>query len=174
MKRSAVISDDGLYRYRLERQWSDAPGTTTFVMLNPSTADAEVDDPTIRRCIGFAKRWGHGRLVVVNLFAYRATKPAELLDVDDPVGPENNLHLIKAAREESLIILGWGGAASRLYALHYMRVVDVLRMLAGPPTVSSTDGLALFCLGVTKKGQPRHPLMLSKNAGLLPYKTRRR
>lgn len=169
MKREAVISDDGLYRYRLERQWSDTPGTTTFVMLNPSTADGEVDDNTIRRCMGFAKRWGHGRLVVVNLFALRATDPRELLEADDPVGPENDGYLRAVGSENSLIIAGWGSPPSKLYALHYLRRDTALSLLAGPSTISSFKGRPIFCLGVTKKGQPRHPLYLSKESGLRKF-----
>lgn len=170
MKRSAAISDDGLYRYRLERQWSTVPGVTTFVMLNPSTADAEVDDPTIRRCMGFAKRWGHGRLVVVNLFAFRSSDPVELLEADDPIGPENRGHLSRAARETGLIIAAWGAPKSKLYALQYMQVLEARKALAGPPTVTQAEGRSIFCLGVTKRGHPRHPLYLSKGAGLRKFR----
>ena len=83
---TAVISQDGLYRYHLERRWSDAP-FLTFVMLNPSTADAEIDDPTIRRCVGFSKREGAGGIAVVNLYAFRATSPADLRQASAPYGP---------------------------------------------------------------------------------------
>lgn len=96
MRSDAVISDDGLYRYLLERHWDDTTSSCTFVMLNPSTADALVDDPTIRRCVGFAKSFGCGSLRVVNLYAYRATKPAELWTVDDPVGPANGSYWFSA------------------------------------------------------------------------------
>jgi hypothetical protein len=84
----AVISPCGRYRYRLERRFDHGPKVTTFIMLNPSTADAEHDDQTIRRCLGFARAWRCSKLVVVNLFAWRATAPAELKGVEDPVGPE--------------------------------------------------------------------------------------
>jgi hypothetical protein len=83
--RGATLSDCGRYRYRLWRRWADGP-TVLFVMLNPSTADADVDDPTIRRCIGFARSWGAGALEVVNLYAWRATQPAELKAAVGPVG----------------------------------------------------------------------------------------
>src|SRR3954454_15761859 len=89
LEQNAVISACGRYRYLLSRQVGPGLRTATFIMLNPSTADATNDDPTIRRCIGFARQWGCGRLAVLNLFAVRATDPAEMKRADDPVGPEN-------------------------------------------------------------------------------------
>src|SRR4051812_49823510 len=86
---NAVISACGAYRYVLTRQVGGGVRRATFIMLNPSTADASNDDPTIRRCIGFAQRWGCGQLAVLNLFAYRATDPADLKRASEPVGPEN-------------------------------------------------------------------------------------
>ncbi len=97
MTGSAVLSECARYRYRLDRAWErddHGLGTVTWVMLNPSTADADVDDPTIRRCIGFSKAWGYNALTVVNLFAWRATSPRDLCAVEDPVGPDNEAHLI--------------------------------------------------------------------------------
>ena len=96
MKSDAVISDCGKYRYRLTRKWGYGR-PCGFIMLNPSTADALHDDPTIRRCVGFAKAWGCGALIVVNLFAVRATSPREMMRADDPVGPENKEHVQRAA-----------------------------------------------------------------------------
>lgn len=89
----AVLSTCGRYRYRLTRTWSQNRPPATFIMLNPSTADAHEDDKTIRRCIGYARRWGLGGLVVVNLYGYRSTNPDELWKVEDPVGPDNDHHL---------------------------------------------------------------------------------
>src|SRR5262249_14212908 len=98
VRRAAVISDCGRYRYSLTRRWGDAAEPRAlFVMLNPSTADAEQDDPTIRRCIGFAKAWGMGSLEVVNLYALRATDPAALLSAPDPIGPKNDTMITSAA-----------------------------------------------------------------------------
>src|SRR6185369_17379869 len=94
---TAVISKCGKYRYSLRREWIGGAGTVCFIMLNPSTADASVDDPTIRRCIGFAQRWGYQILEVVNLYAYRATRPRDMFAAADPVGPENEYYLCKAA-----------------------------------------------------------------------------
>ncbi len=92
-RNGAVLSADGVYRYRLWRTWDASKPTLAFLMLNPSTADATEDDPTIRRCLGFAKEWGYGSLVVVNLFALRSPNPDALRENDDPVGPENGEHL---------------------------------------------------------------------------------
>jgi hypothetical protein len=142
---TAVISECGHYRYRLTRRWSDAPGSVTWIMLNPSTADASQDDPTIRRCIAFSKRWGCGSLTVCNLYAYRATNPAELWTVPDPVGPENNNHLIQAGGD--LFVCAWGANAKP------ERAEAVLELI---------DGLApVMCLGTTKGGAPRHPLYVA-------------
>ncbi|MDR0990356.1 MAG: DUF1643 domain-containing protein [Propionibacteriaceae bacterium] len=143
----AVLSDDGLYRYRLTRQWDDQGRLGVFVMLNPSTADAERDDPTIRRCIGFCKSWGLGSLEVVNLYAYRATKPNELLRVSDPVGPENDWYLIDALSRADVAIAAWGNHGKR------ERVTQVIALPGAD---------RLECLGTTKAGTPRHPLYVRK------------
>lgn len=118
MKRHAHLSQDGLYRYSLHREWRvgyDVPRWVTFVMLNPSTANAHQDDPTIRRCIGFAKSLGGTGLAVVNLYAFRATSPADLWTTPDPVGPNNDHHLAlfleMAARYDFPIIAAWGAHA---------------------------------------------------------------
>lgn len=141
--RSARISADGLYRYRLTRAWGDGE-IAVFVMLNPSTADAAIDDPTIRRCIGFAKTWGMAGIEVVNLYAYRATNPAELWGADDPVGPDNDEFLTTAAfARPGPLVAAWGVNAKP------PRVMEVL----------SLPGFdRLQCLGTTKDGYPRHPL----------------
>ncbi|BDA75123.1 hypothetical protein CAL7716_092890 [Calothrix sp. PCC 7716] len=105
MKKSALIVGD--YRYLLSRKWDASKPKITFVMLNPSTADANQDDPTLRKCINFAQSLGYGSLKVVNLFAYRATKPCELRKVADPVGPKNNYYIQLATRRASLVIVAW-------------------------------------------------------------------
>lgn len=148
VRRAAVMSSDGLYRYSLVRRWGrGAPAT--FVMLNPSTADAERDDPTIRRCVGFARAIGADGLIVLNLYAYRATKPADLWLAEDPVGPDTDRVLeqratIAASKGEPLIA-AWGANARP------DRVAQVLEL----PGMS-----ALTALGVTSYGAPRHPLYL--------------
>lgn len=99
MIKSAIISECGKYRYSLSRIWDENKANVLFIMLNPSTADGDVDDPTIRRCIGFAKSWGYGGIYVGNLFAYRATDPKELLKVENPIGFENIHHLMDMYNE---------------------------------------------------------------------------
>jgi hypothetical protein len=148
----ALISDDGLYRYWLTRRWNTGP-TATFVMLNPSTADAAIDDPTIRRCIGFAKAWGCGGLTVVNLYALRSTDPKGLWTAGDPVGPENDSHLSAFAVVASQ--LGWPLVAAWGANAKPDRVAQVLDL----PGMA-----ALTALGVTKDGAPRHPLYLRTDA----------
>lgn len=142
----AGMSADRRYRYWLSRTWS-AERPVTFVMLNPSTADANVDDPTIRRCVGFAKRWRYGGLRVVNLYAYRATRPATLFRADDPVGPDNDDHLKSAFADSNLVVAAWGGHA----------VVERVRQVLSFAPV-------LTALAVTRSGQPAHPLYLPATA----------
>jgi hypothetical protein len=155
--RHADLSDDGLYRYRLSRFWG--PGLALpFVMLNPSTADGEVDDPTIRRCVGFARRLGFDGIGVWNLYAYRATKPADLWQADYPVGPDNDRclrHLFEWARNEVPVVAAWGSHAKP------ERVAQVLAM----PWADT----ALWCLGRTAGGAPRHPLYLPGDADLVRF-----
>lgn len=144
---TAVISPCGTYRYRLERTWDADEPKVAFIMLNPSTADAEKDDPTIRRCIGFAKSWGFGGLIVGNLFALRATDPRELYSYSDPIGPDNNAHLRAIGMCAEQIVCAWGAHGS----LHD-RASGVAAML---------DAYNLSALTITKKGQPGHPLYVS-------------
>ncbi len=152
---SAVISDCGKYRYLLTRK-TNCPlrwvKRVTFIMLNPSTADASMDDPTIKRCIQFAEREGCPDLSVVNLFAYRATHPYDLLDVEDPQGPENNKYLIQEIEKSQLVIAAWGA-----HEIAKCSLASELVKLNG-----------LYCLGKTKDGSPRHPLYLNKHAKLVP------
>jgi hypothetical protein len=151
---SAVFSVCDRYRYRLTRTWAHGP-TVTFVMLNPSTADELVADPTVRRCVGFATREGAGRLVVVNLFALRSTDPAQLARADDPTGPGNDEHIQSAARDASLVIAAWGA-----HPFAADRAADVQAMLAA-------TGTPLHRIGPpSKDGHPRHPLYLAAETPL--------
>jgi hypothetical protein len=158
----ARISECGKYRYSLGRRWDDCsrPATagTTFIMLNPSTADDAVDDPTIRRCIGFAKRIGDSSLLVVNLFAFRATDPTALACAVDPVGPENDKVIRRACMPEvsKVIIAAWGLFGQQ----HTKRVNEVLSI------VTDDCHRQLCCLGTTASGAPRHPLYLPADAPL--------
>lgn len=142
---SAIFSECGTYRYRLTRDDVERPGAVIFLMLNPSTADASLDDPTIRRCKGFAKSWGSAGLVVANLYALRATNPADLWLHADPIGPENNRHLMALADRHIDIVCAWGANAKP------ERVDEVVQML-------NVARARLWCLGTTKHGHPRHPL----------------
>lgn len=161
MARDAVLSPDGVYRYSLHREWCTGffrPRWVTFVMLNPSTADAVHDDPTIRRCVAFAKALGGTGLAVVNLYAIRATSPAEAMAATDPVGPRNDHYLATyldmAARYDFPIIAAWGAHAQP------DRVAQVLAM----------PGADRFtALGLTKSGAPRHPLYLPRDARPSPW-----
>src|SRR5262249_40146014 len=107
---SAVFSTDGRYRYLLTRRVGPGRKSATFIMLNPSTADATADDPTIRKCIGFARRWRCGVLRVVNLFAFRATDPDVLKAAADPVGPENRRWILRSIRRTNrqIVVCAWG------------------------------------------------------------------
>lgn len=157
MKRTALIC--GPYRYALGREWSERGPWASFIMLNPSTADALDDDPTIRRCIGFAQREGMAGMVVVNLFAYRATDPRDLLKARDPFGPANFGHLIDAMAA-SLCIVGWG--ANKVAR----RPLDMAHLVADE---AEKRGCHLKCLGVNKDGSPKHPLYVHSDAPLVPW-----
>lgn len=148
--RGAVLSDCEKYRYAL---WRDtgvlgAEGTVLFVMLNPSTADATEDDPTIRRCIRFATDWGFARLAVGNAYALRATDPKQLRAADDPVGPENDEWLNRLAIEAAEVIGAWG---THIDSERERHIIDLIEFQAG----------TMRCLGQTKALHPKHPLYLA-------------
>ena len=155
----AVISDCGKYRYHLWRIWNSELPVMVWVMLNPSTADATQDDPTIRRCIGFAKREGCGGISVRNIFALRATNPKDLLKHPDPVGPENESHLLSARNSflMSVLVVGWGCTIPSLRGRY---TTPIACLLPQSPQ----------CFGVTKNGDPKHPLYLPKNAPLVEWR----
>lgn len=159
MERGAQFDRSGTYRYSLTRCWSGHGATVVFIMLNPSTADARQDDPTIRRCIGFARAWGFSALEVVNLFAYRAAHPARLRAAPRPVGPRNDRHLRAALARADAVVAAWG-----VHGAWLGRDRAVAGMLDDPGL-----GLAPQCLGLTKGGHPRHPLYLPLDAGRRPY-----
>lgn len=152
MKKEAIISSCGTYRYSLARVWDETGPNCLFIMLNPSTADAEQDDATIRRCISFAREWGCGRLTVGNRFAYRSKDPSELLRVRDPVGPENDEWLQRMRAAADIICIAWGG--------HIVRVKSIKLPF---------DFSGVLCLGVTKRGQPRHPLYVKADMRPVPF-----
>lgn len=156
---SAEISPCGQYRYTLTRRpLSPYPdrGTAVFCMLNPSTADATLDDPTIRRCRGFADRWGCNGITVVNLYALRSTDPRALWAHTDPVGEANSYWLRAVARDCGTVVCAWGAHARE----------DRVREAVA---IFQSVGADLRCLGVTKAGAPRHPLYVRGDQPLLPW-----
>lgn len=153
---TAWFSQDRAYRYLLTRRWGAPHRWMTFIMLNPSTADAFADDPTIRRCTGFAKREGCGGLDVVNLFALRATDPRHLRTSPDPVGPDND-EFITGHCQGALVVAAWGTGGTLKG-----RDRAVARLFA-------EAGADVRCLGVTGAGHPRHPLYVRADAPLIPW-----
>lgn len=173
MERDAIISGCSTYRYSLWRRWSSGP-TAAFIMLNPSTADALIDDPTIRKCIGFAVRWGMGGIVVGNLFAFRATKPEDMKRACAPVGPSNweslqeictsaagrvtisfgqNMTTERAGK----VVCAWGVNGS-----HQGQDKKFLEACAG-------WGVKPYALKLTKHGAPQHPLYVPYSASPVPF-----
>ena len=144
--KGAVLSRDRRYRYALWRRWEPARPWVLFIGLNPSTADASRDDPTIRRCIGFARDWHAGGVLVGNLFAWRSTDPAGLREADDPLGPANRRWLARLSGAADRVVACWGnpGNASR-------QARWVTSRIAG-----------LEALAVNRRGAPRHPLYVPK------------
>lgn len=153
MKREATFSTCQQYRYSLLREWSATQSKVLFVGLNPSTADAELDDPTIRRCIGFAKAWGFGGLSMGNLFAYRSTDPKGLLAASDPVGPDNDSALLQLAQAASLVVAAWGNHGA------LMNRAEQVKSLCGQ----------LSILKLNRSGQPAHPLYLKSDLRPMPW-----
>lgn len=148
MNGTAVFSDCGRYRYWLTRELAEHGPIVAFVMLNPSTADAERLDPTVRRCVGYARDWGASALIVANIFALRSTNPRALYESADPVGPENEGYIRYAAREADVVVCAWGAHG----ALHRQGEI-AFRWL-------TLAGAQPRALSITKDGHPAHPLYL--------------
>ncbi len=153
MERIAKFSECRTFRYSLKRVWNHSGSKVLFIGLNPSKADESVDDPTIRRCIKFAKEWGFGGLCMVNLFAFCTPDPSDLLKVKDPIGPENDIILKKLIAESDEIVLVWGNNGSFLE-----RNKKILKQIKNPR-----------CLKVNKNGAPSHPLYLKGDLKPIPY-----
>ena len=147
----ACFSENRKYRYRLGRFVGAADHRLLFIMLNPSKANETHNDPTIRRCIGFARDWGFGTLEVVNLFALMATHPNELRSADEPVGKHNDFHIRAAVKSADKVICAWGNHGS--YMTRAAKALDLTRHAA-----------QLCHIGINKSGEPRHPLHLPKSA----------
>lgn len=153
MKREATFSSCQSYRYSLLREWSATQNKVLFIGLNPSTADATIDDPTIRRCIGFARSWGFGGLYMGNLFAFRSTDPRGLFSASDPVGPDNDATLLELAGVVRLVVAAWGNHGAYLGQASHVR--SLFRSLS--------------VLKLNRSGQPAHPLYLKKGLSPTPW-----
>jgi hypothetical protein len=156
------------YRYTLWREWpvedllvgecsaeTQAHRYVQFIGLNPSTADETKNDPTVRRCISFARRWGYGAMVMTNIFAWRDTDPEKMKLVDEPIGPENDDWLIETAAKSGLVVAAWGNHGD-----HRNRQDDVKRLLSH---------IKLKCFLITGKGCPIHPLYQPDARQLIDY-----
>lgn len=140
----AEFSEDRRHRYALWRRWEEHGSVLNVIGLNPSTADETQDDPTIRRCIRFARDWGHGALVVTNIFAFRSTDPKGLLAVPDPIGERNDFFLRIHAFQSATVLAAWG-----THGKVNGRGAEVVRLLAQRP---------VYCLEHNRDGSPKHPL----------------
>lgn len=150
MEKGAHFSKSRVYRYALWRIWDRDKPAVMFVGLNPSTADENVDDPTIKRCISFARDWGYGSLYMLNLFAFRATKPKDMKKAVDKVGWDNDAALKKYASKCDEIVAAWGVNGSLEERNRF--VCDKVLF-----------DFQLMCLVKTKDGHPKHPLYVLGN-----------
>lgn len=155
MRSDAIFSKDRnrKYRYILWRIWDETKPTVLFIGLNPSTADETTDDPTIRRCIDFAKSWGYGGIFVANLFAFRSTDPRRLYNEQDPVGSENDSYIKEYSDRSKLTIACWGN-----HGKFINRSKEVCNLVN-----------SLYCLDINITGEPRHPLYVKRNTTAKPY-----
>jgi hypothetical protein len=156
MKNTAHLSRCRKYRYALWRTWDNSLPRVMFIGLNPSTADEILDDPTLIRCQNFARSWGYGGVCIGNLFAFRATQPADMLAASDPVGSRNNHWLKKLAAESGLVIGAWGNDGNFL-----QRSSKVRKMIPN-----------LHCLAMNKTGEPAHPLYQRSDVEPFPMSLR--
>ena len=156
MERAARISPCGKYRYTLLRRWGNHPECVTWVMLNPSTADDSEDDNTIRKCMKFTEKWGWDAMLVVNLFALRATDPRQLQGIRDPWGPENAGWVAESCRKGDLLVGAWGSPDRRMRT-HAEVTIGLIR----------DAGFHLKCLGINQDGSPSHPLYLKYETELV-------
>jgi hypothetical protein len=156
--RTADLSPDGRYRYRLTRMWDGGARLVNWIMLNPSTADATQDDPTIRRCIGFAKQWGYDGIIVTNLYAFRAADPRELFRASEPVGGAVNYErILGAAQAAELVVAAWGA---------HPKAKDRGRLILN---ALRRQGHAVHCIAMTMSRSPVHPLYQPGGLSPVPY-----
>ena len=155
MESGATFSECKKYRYALWRVWDQNRPKVMFIGLNPSTADEVNNDPTIRRCINFAKDWNYGGVIVVNLFAYRATKPEDLFAFKQPVGPKNDYWINKHSIDAELVIGAWGNDGKV-----ENRSAVIRQLIPG-----------MKCLKQNKTGEPAHPLYQPKRSKPTDFRT---
>jgi len=150
---NAIFSEDRKHRYVLIRKWDLNKPPLMIISLNPSTADEEINDPTIRRCIGFAKQWGFGKLFVTNLFSFRATFPKDLFNCENPVGDKNDYWIEKLSKEVDKVILAYGN-----HGKFKNRHNEILKIINNP-----------HCIKKSKAGMPMHPLYLKYTKNPISY-----
>lgn len=158
---SAIISECGNYRYRLDRDVQSEGAVFAYFGINCSTADAELDDQTVRKWIGFTQRNGGSRFIVGNPFAYRTPHVKDLVEVTDPVGPDNYHYLVQIIEEADVLVPCWGSQGKVPTALrHYIDYLRHMLFMSGKPVLT---------FGFTKDGDPKHPLMLGYSTELIPW-----
>jgi len=157
-EKNAVFDKDKIYRYSLIRKWNNNGIKIVWIMLNPSTADENIDDPTIRRCIGFSKIWGAGEMEIVNLFAYRSTSPKKLYTYTDPIGKDNDLFILNSVKKANKIIIAWGTHGSLDKRSEYI-MFNLLK----------NYHKKIFFLKKLKDGEPGHPLYIKYTQELNYY-----
>lgn len=178
IERNTIFSPCRMYRYTLWREWPKPKVTFTemadpnhffspprgthdqfvqFIGLNPSTADEKLDDPTIRRCIQFAKDWGYGAFCMTNIFAWRDTLPEKMKQAADPIGSDNDRWLLEISKGAGLVVAAWGNHGTHLY-----RGAKVKMMLRD-------NGINLMCFRMTKAKQPEHPLYMKGDTKPIPF-----
>jgi|TARA_B110000240_G_C13247954_1_gene346121 hypothetical protein len=153
MVKSAELSNCRTYRYSLSRIWDKSKPYVLFIGLNPSIADENTDDPTIKRCVDYARRWGYGGLKMANLFAFRATLPSDLKKAREPIGLDNDNYIKELSKDAAITIVAWSDDG-----LYLNRFEDVLKIITHP-----------MCLHINKTGQPSHPLYQLKTLLPKPY-----
>ncbi len=151
----AIFNTSKRYRYVLTREWTEGKGAVAFIGLNPSTATHEVSDPTVTRCVNYAKRWGFKEMIMLNIFALRSTDPKELYKAREPIGRENNDYIESYTEEAKLVIAGWGNHGD-----HRTRGREVSKII---------KDLNVKCFGINKSGHPVHPLYQRNDARLIDF-----
>jgi hypothetical protein len=155
----AVFDPSGIYRYWLRREWDTSKNRITFIMLNPSEANADYDDPAVIRCMDFSQKWGFGSMEIVNLFALCTSDPSIMKKHQNPVGPDNDNYIYNTTANSNIIIAAWGNDGA-----HRNRSSEVLHLIWD---------YDLYCMGLTKENQPRYPARLTTSTSYVKYRDSR-